>query len=79
MSYLKSSAPKREIIISHFSGIHVMQALTIIAAGAIIDKPAPASLFAIGAVAYAVLTASLLYRVLSVKRATEIETRQELK
>ena len=69
-----------DIRIPHFFGIHAMQALPIIAAGAMIVKPAQAaSLFAVGAAAYAILTAGLLYQVLGARRATKIKTRQELK
>ena len=68
-----------DIRIPHFFGIHAMQALPFIAAGALRIKPARAApLFAIGATAYAVVTAGMLYQVLGVRRATKIKTRQEL-
>lgn len=56
----------------HFLGIHAMQALPIIAVGAKVLSPRRApSLFGLGAVAYGLLTAGLLYRALSAKPAAK--------
>ena len=69
----------RPIRMPHLGGIHEIQALPIIAGGAMLVEPACAAmLFVIGAVPYAVGTAGLLYRALSVRRATQTKTRQEL-
>ena len=57
----------------HFFGLHAMQALPIIAAGAdVLSSRRPVSLFVAGALAYGLLTAGLLYLALRGKPVTRI-------
>lgn len=61
-----------DLRVPHFLGIHAMQALPMIAAGAKIVSPRRAPLlFGVGAVAYGLLTAGLLYRALTAKPAAK--------
>ena len=62
-----------DIRVPHFLGIHVMQALPMIAAGARAFGPRRGkSVFAFGATAYGLLTAGLLHRALSAKTAAKV-------
>lgn len=62
-----------DIRVPHFLGIHAMQALPMIAACARAFRPSRGkAVFTVGAVAYGLLTASLLHRALSAKTAAKI-------
>lgn len=61
-----------DLRVPHFLGIHAMQALPVIAASALALSVGRAmSLFALGAVAYGLLTAGLLHRALRGKPKTK--------
>jgi len=63
----------RDIRVPHFFGIHAMQALPMIAACTRAFSPKRGkAVFAVGAVAYGLLTASLLHRALSAKTEAKV-------